>query len=302
VTCTGGFTLVCGNGCPDIQTDEQNCGGCNMPCAGTCAGSVCSTPWTGPRNFTTCGQTGNTGPTQLQCDTAYTATTLAGEVTVAAGIQSWTVPVTATYHITASGGAGGSILGGLGADMAGDFALTSGTVLSIVVGQQGTSVGAGGGSFVVRSGNTPLLVAGGGGDGVTGAWAESAGQTTEAGGSGANAGATLNNGGTAGGAGGGNNCNTSGGGGGFMGTAVGAEGGQAFIAGANGGVSGSYPGGFGGGGANRGGGGGYSGGGSGGCGSGIRVGGGGGSFNAGTNPTATVGAHSGAGQVTIDLP
>ncbi|MBT3224624.1 MAG: hypothetical protein HN348_36615, partial [Proteobacteria bacterium] len=46
----------------------------------------------GTRIFTNCSQTGNTGPSQGQCDTAYNGTDLQGEVTVTSGIQYWTVP------------------------------------------------------------------------------------------------------------------------------------------------------------------------------------------------------------------
>src|SRR5690606_19413566 len=126
----------------------------------------------GMRTFTTCGQSGALGPSQAQCDTAYAGTLLAGEVTVTGGIQHWTVPATATYRIEVWGaqGANGntSLAGGRGARMRGDFALTAGTTLAILVGQQGTqnaqSGGGGGGTFVVNAGTgTPLIIAGGGG-------------------------------------------------------------------------------------------------------------------------------------------
>ena len=126
--------------------------------------------------FGTCGATGATGPLQAACDTAYGATLT---VTVTGGIQSWTVPATGTYHITATGAQGASgqtgIAGGRGAQIVGDFNLTAGQVLQLVVGQQGagqdsgSNGGGGGGSFVVDSTNTPLLVAGGGGGTRTGA-------------------------------------------------------------------------------------------------------------------------------------
>ena len=89
-------------------------------------------------------------------------------------LQTYTVPPGATsIRIVAAGAQGGSVTvscaasGGLGAQMEGDFAVTPGEVLSVLVGQQGLTNGAdaggGGGSFVVRTGNVPLLIAGGGG-------------------------------------------------------------------------------------------------------------------------------------------
>ncbi|MFH0888211.1 MAG: fibronectin type III domain-containing protein, partial [Planctomycetota bacterium] len=89
-------------------------------------------------------------------------------------IQTWTVPSNGTYQIEvygAQGGDGTTYTGGLGARMRGDFSLTSGTQLRILVGQQGgtnasyKAGGGGGGSFVTYSNNTPLIVAGGGGGG-----------------------------------------------------------------------------------------------------------------------------------------
>ncbi len=306
VTCAAGFPDVCTvagvDTCVNTLTDPAHCGGCGIPCAAgqTCDNGMCPFVWAGVRTFSSCGQTGNTGPTNDQCTTAYTGTTLAGEVFVAAGIQQWTVPGTGTYRIEARGAQGGTAGEGSGAIIAGTFALNAGTVLHILVGQPGG--GGGGGSFVVRSDGTPLLVAGGGGSGVTGTppWPESGGRATENGGNGCLNSVSLANAGTAGGAGGSNATYSYGGGGGFTGTAAGVEGGRAYVEGGQGGT-GTTPGGFGGGGANRGGGGGYSGGGCGGNGSGTRVGGGGGSFNSGTSPMATESANAGPGQVTINL-
>lgn len=129
-------------------------------------------------NFTNCGQTGPTGPTQAQVNSSYSATNLNGNVVVNTnGIQEWTVPVTGTYNITTIGACGGELQGtyypgkpGTGATISGDFNLTAGTVLKVVVGQKGTyddnGSGGGGGSFVFTG--TPqgaglLIVAGGGG-------------------------------------------------------------------------------------------------------------------------------------------
>lgn len=134
-----------------------------------------------PRTFNNCGKTGYEGPSQSDCNTAYVSSDLSGEVTVTSGIQYWTVPATATYTITVYGAQGGRISGGLhtkGAKMKGDFNLTAGTVLKILVGQAGVwgpdngNIGCGGsndagsgggGTFLTKQDNTPLIVAGGGG-------------------------------------------------------------------------------------------------------------------------------------------
>lgn len=75
--------------------------------------------------FTNCTQAGATGPSQAQCNTAYTGTALAGGVTVAGGIQTFTLPFTGRYEIAAVGaqGANGNPLfvGGRGASMRGEF-------------------------------------------------------------------------------------------------------------------------------------------------------------------------------------
>ena len=115
--------------------------------------------------FTNCGQTGRTGPTQTQCNTSYSGTTLDGAVTITSGIQEWTVPSTALYKIEAYGAQGGSdagATGGLGAKISGELTLTAGTVIKIIVGQLGDASGGGGGSFVALSDDTALVVAGGG--------------------------------------------------------------------------------------------------------------------------------------------
>jgi hypothetical protein len=75
--------------------------------------------------------------------------------------------------ISASGAqGGGNTGGGLGALMSGDFTVTPGETINIVVGQQGqlqiggqsqNSSGGGGGSFVYRNSSNLLLAAGGGG-------------------------------------------------------------------------------------------------------------------------------------------
>jgi hypothetical protein len=129
--------------------------------------------------FTNAGATGNTGPTQAQVNAVYSGTTLAGAVTINdQGLQRWVVPATGNYRIRAAGAAGSRATGyattGYGAIIQGEFSLTQGQLLIIVVGQQGIprnssdyGGGGGGGSFVVRDGLL-ILAAGGGGTHGTG--------------------------------------------------------------------------------------------------------------------------------------
>jgi hypothetical protein len=242
------------------------------------------------------------------------------------GIQLWTVPATGTYRIEAAGAQGSTatgITGGLGARMRGDFTLTQGEIIRILVGQiapntsgrENLSSSGGGGSFVVR---TPyntlgsiLVIAGGGGGTGNERPAESNGNITTTGGNGST--------GTGGVSGNGGNAGTSaaGSGGGFLtdGQGSGTAGGLSYLNGGLGGdISATYSingGGFGGGGSvtsggnsRYGGGGGYSGGGSSSSLAGATTGlwgGGGGSFNSGVNQLNTSGANSGNGFVTITL-
>jgi hypothetical protein len=288
--------------------------------------------------FTSAGVTGSNGPTQADINSAYSGTNLAGNVTVNGGIQSWTVPSTGSYRISAFGAQGGGAFGGLGAQIEGDFNLTAGQVINILVGQQGqtqagqpNSVGGGGGTFVVLTPGTSnadiLVIAGGGGGSASNAYASTAnGSITNNGNNGVVATGVSSPNGAGGIAGNGGSKSVSGcsldrgsGGGGFFtngesicqSSGVG-NGGLAFV---NGGAGGSgfgpgASGGFGGGGATwqtgfrgSGGGGGYSGGGAGQINSNSpnHAGGGGGSFNAGTNPLNVPGVQSGAGQVIIAL-
>lgn len=274
--------------------------------------------WTGKRTFTTCGATGQSGPSSSQCLTAYTRTTLAGEVSVTGGKQRWTVPVSGTYTIEAWGAQGASAqsgrVGGRGARMRGNFYLTKGTVLDLIVGQAGTSDGCsgggGGGSFVAR-GTTRLLIAGGGG-GTRNVVSQNgcAGRTSSTAGTGSGSGSTWGCGSKATStiaAGGIVSATTWGSGGGAWSTDGAYEysadnRGRSFTSGGRGGGTTSYKayGGFGGGGAGNGscgggGGGGYSGG------DGGRLAGGAGSYNGGSAQSNTSGARSGQGMITIDL-
>ncbi|NBY10712.1 MAG: hypothetical protein EBQ77_06900, partial [Sphingobacteriia bacterium] len=125
--------------------------------------------------FTNCGATGQNGPTQAQINSGYSGQNPLNTYVISlSGIQQWTVPITSVYRITAygaQGGAGASTSGGLGASIRGDFTLTAGTVVNLIVGQSGSSFtnglgGGGGGSFVWLPNNlNQLLIAAGGGGG-----------------------------------------------------------------------------------------------------------------------------------------
>jgi Secretion system C-terminal sorting domain/Ig-like domain CHU_C associated len=278
-------------------------------------------------NFTNCGVSGRTGPTQTNVNTTYSGLNLDGDVTInTQGIQEWTVPQTGVYKIDVSGAQGGGDNGGLGANMQGEFMLTTGDILKILVGQEGAPVDAistssasgGGGSFVTLFDNTPLIIAGGGGGNQGTTVATSHGDTLTSGQTGYGA-SSVGVGGTSGD--GGIASPNSGGGGGLLtngttGTNGGPnEGGHAFIIGGEGGdeaignpVNPTASGGFGGGGTATntgwragGGGGGYSGGGGGNINSTSTAcaGGGGGSYNAGTNQNNTIGTNTGHGSITI---
>jgi len=252
--------------------------------------------------FTNCGQTGQTGPSQSQCNSAYSSTNLNGQVTVNGGIQEW-IGLPGVYSIEINGaegsyGQGGS--GGQGARMIGEFIIPSSTSLQIVVGQMGTyggnsePGGGGGGSFVYTGeiGGSGLFIAagGGGGGGEEDAGSGYQGVDSEQG--------TTYNGSPSGTAGyGGTNGGDGGPGAGWYSDGSGAYAGARW----NGGC-GSGCGGFGGGGGGKpsdggGCGGGYSGGSSS---SPKHGGGGGGSYNASTilQDNAS-GANTGHGQVVI---
>ena len=241
------------------------------------------------------------------------------------GLQYFTVPAGVTsVTISTFGAQGGSVnisctsTGGLGANMIGDFAVTPGEILTILVGQQGLSngqdAGGGGGTFVVDASNNPLIIAGGGGGASNdinncGGGANKNGVNATITTSGTASGDGVTPGGTAGNGGGANN-GSGGGGGGFItdgtaGSGLANNNGKSFLNGGAGGTGNNNDfGGYGGGGAgwftggNGGGGGGYSGGGTNG-GQPFSGGGGGGSFNAGTNQNNTAGVQTGNGYVEI---
>jgi len=254
-------------------------------------------------------------------------------------IQSWEVPATGYYGITAygaEGGPGSSDLGGKGAKVSGTFSLTGGQIVKILVGQQGiqgsgNAAGGGGGTFVAFENAADeedlLLAAGGGGGGgsdsgnpgVDAITPEDAGvlySKEEGEGTPDSAGDKLYEGdyGTPGhGARDGTRSNAGGGGGGFLtsGDEINGSPGDGFLQGGLGAQGGGGDeGGFGGGGATPsglansncpgGGGGGYSGGQGGGAASDDRVGGGGGgSYNNGTDKDDESGVREGHGLVEI---
>jgi hypothetical protein len=315
--CTAGHADCNGlsaDGCEaTLATDDNNCGTCGNKCPGgwKCTGGACLAPLL---TFTTCGQTGATGPAQAQCNTAYpVGNPLSGVVTVVAGVQQWTIPSTGTYRIQTFGAAGGNHItfgaGGKGAMMQGDFALTAGQVLQVLVGQKGMdgttgyNNGAGGGSFVAIA-NAALIVASGGGThgncgAGTGGMDGSVAIGNGAGGASSNSGSWCG-------------CGAEGsGGGGFTGNGAG-NGGFAFLnggAGATGQRTGQCIavgfGGFGGGGNSGnggGGGGGYQGGTAGGPDDGASAnsaGQGGLSFDNGANQVTAAGVQTGDGLVNV---
>ena len=259
----------------------------------------------------------------------YAGTSLEGKVTLNNGIQIWTVPVTGTYVIEATGGSGGNgthktqsnplpwTLGGLGAKITGFFQLSQGTQLKILVGQEGSTSspfpdrpgGGGGGTFVTLSDDTPLIIAGGGGGGGTARNQFTSGDPGQATRDGTQCGGTEGIGGQVCNADTGNSDYSliAGGGAGLRGDG---KGGGGIVTGSlsftNGGTGGTCPtstGGFGGGGAALvlgGGGGGYSGGGV--VGTQTKgTAGGGGSYNVGTDQQNMAGVNKGDGKVIITL-
>ena len=117
-------------------------------------------------HFTTLGATGKSGPVN---NALYQGTSLEG-ILVKDGLQSWDIPLSATYYLELCGATGGNhegfnTTGGKGAKLNGTVHLQQGIQLTILVGQRGKrGGGGGGGTFVVLAGNgSPLAVSGGGG-------------------------------------------------------------------------------------------------------------------------------------------
>ena len=126
-------------------------------------------------NFTTCGQTGQQGPTLTNIRATYTAEPwMSTYINLGSfrGYQDWTVPETGVYEFTVKGAPGrqGRALGGGGAIVKGRVILQKNEIITIAVGQKGQLPtgntdwpASSGGTFVARkSGNIPLFVAGGG--------------------------------------------------------------------------------------------------------------------------------------------
>ncbi|GAX83326.1 hypothetical protein CEUSTIGMA_g10752.t1 [Chlamydomonas eustigma] len=118
---------------------------------------------------------GPTGPTLSMCQSTYDFPL----TSVNNGIQYWTVPTTKSYTIVAAGAGQSnsstlnSVNEGYGVQLSASFDLTAGTILAILVGQQGLNSGhysgGSGGTFVCTipsaqsslGSATPLLIAGG---------------------------------------------------------------------------------------------------------------------------------------------
>jgi hypothetical protein len=259
--------------------------------------------------FTPGGVTGATGPSLVNAITGLTGTGVSvwendtNFFNTSNGIQLWTVPADGDYRIEtwgARGGGGsyGSYAGGYGSRMRGDFTLTSGDVMKILVGQRGGGYYGGGGGMtaVATSANTPLIVSGGGNNQTVWNATLSHAPTTTTGVAGYGVGGTSGGGGygTAG----------AWGGAGFTGNPTGTDACSAtaplsFTNGGTGGTSCNAIGSFGGGSATDGccygasaAGGGYSGGG--GTSGSMQYGGAGGSYNNGTNQSNSAGNTTGA--------
>ena len=95
--------------------------------------------WAGILKFNNCGQSGHTGPSQSQCDSAYSGTTLDGFVTVSSGFQYWTVPESGLTRSqqAVSGGYTPNASGGQGRVITIEVNLTAGDNIAVTVGQEG---------------------------------------------------------------------------------------------------------------------------------------------------------------------
>lgn len=154
-----GLTLVSPTGSMNATVNQTFTVSVNVSCSNANCGeiNVSLDPAGTIYNFTTCGASGVSGPTSAQCNSTYNGTSLQGIVILASGIQNWTVPETGVYTIEAVGASGirgppAASIGGYGAVIKGDFILTAGTVLKILVGQNGsfdgTYAGGGGGEHL----------------------------------------------------------------------------------------------------------------------------------------------------------
>ena len=309
--CSGGSCIVAGSvSCDDMEDcTTDSCDpvlGCqNLPNANPCddglactTGDVCSGGM--------CTGTPMTPPGMQTFNYTGAATMFVVPPCV------FTVTIDAWGAQGGDGYPGASSAGGLGAHVVGDFTVTPGQTLQIIVGGTGSDGnvfnpstlnggGGGGGSFVIDAGTgMPMIIAGGGGGGCMDAGNPGdPGHADTSGGAGSYTAPVVGSGGfTDNCCGGGSGC----GGGGWNSGGTGntwCTGGG--VAGGAGGTSSRGFGGFGGGGGvyhGGGGGGGYTGG-SGGHPPPCGGGGGGGSFNAGTNVSATAGVRADDGMITI---
>ena len=136
--------------------------------------------------FNTATLVGRTGPTLTNVQNAYSAETWTQDTNnlnvTTQGYQDWKVPETGVYEFEVAGAQAASVTypspgsqGGRGVIIKGRYSLSEGSVVTLIVGQQGASVvsatsyngaGGGGGSFVVFSGSPLFVAGGGGGDGA----------------------------------------------------------------------------------------------------------------------------------------
>ena len=145
-----------------------------------------------PFVFNTMTSTGPTPPQTITYGVITPGAQTANVLVLNSGIQLWTVPFSGQYTFIAGGASGGNSdlgTGGKGIVVSNTVTLTQGTMIRIVVGQQGSSyVGSagtgacgGGGTFVTSNTNSAYLVAGGGG-GANGSGGRTAIGTTHNGG------------------------------------------------------------------------------------------------------------------------
>jgi len=132
-------------------------------------------------SFTNASATGMNGPTLVQVNSAYSASTLSGKVAInTQGVQEWAPPTSGLYQIDLAGAAGGTGnggAGGRGAFLSIKVSLNAGETISVVVGQKGSDYNnlagfpggsGGGGTFIYKkSDNSYIAVAGGGGGGAS---------------------------------------------------------------------------------------------------------------------------------------
>ncbi|MFK7928157.1 MAG: hypothetical protein AB8H79_08195 [Myxococcota bacterium] len=175
---SGGTTNVAGDTVPDTDTADGDIFVCTYTVTDgtetvTSELSAEVLLWRDARTLGNCSATGASGPSQSNCNTAYSGTSADGEISVTDGMQTWTAPLDGTYSLTAYGAAGGA--GGYGsndpyegATLTGTIDLSEGDTITVLVGQEGESgryygAAGGGATWVMDSSGTLLMVAAGGG-------------------------------------------------------------------------------------------------------------------------------------------